>query len=159
MKPHTFKTLNIKKKVQINKPIVLFALSFLFLCGAKAQQPGNKAQAIASATIVSDMVGAEKSGDINFSSMNTGAASSTISNNAFLNITGSNYAYSVSINAANIVVKKDGSNDTMEVGSISINSTGGDQALAVTADIKIGENQLAGNYTSTEPLTVIINYN
>jgi len=162
MKPHRNKNLNYSRKVHTVKYLFLCVLSFLILTGIKAQNPPNSAYATASATIVTEMAGIEKLDDINFANIHAVSKSRRINGNAALNITGSSYAYSITLSSEEITVKKNGSNVTMEVGSVTISlSEGntGDNTLEINAAINADNNQAAGAYTSTTPLTVIINYN
>ena len=158
MKLNTTKGIN-HLKVQLEKHLILFAFSFLFLAGSKAQNISNTAYATVSATIVTEMGGVEKLDDIKFFGLQSGSES-TLTGNSGVNIIGSSNTYSITIPSTNITVKKKGSNETMAIGSIKINSENTrNQIFTINAALNISDNQASGIYTSTTPLMVIINYN
>ena len=156
--------LNINKridhlKIQLEKHLILFAFSFLFLACSNAQNISNTAYVTASATIVTETVGVEKLADIDFSGIQSGSEN-TLSGYSAVNIIGSSNAYSITIPSTSITVKKKGSNETMAIGSIKINSENThNQIFTINAALNISHNQASGVYTSITPLMVIVNYN
>ena len=166
MKPHPIKTL--VSKVQI-KLAFLFALSFLVASVSNAQNGSKAASAIITATVVTDMAGASRFEDMNFTSvksnnthqkLNSGSANNSA---ATFKIISNSYAYSVTLPASDILLTKNGSDDTMKIDSFHIVSAQalnpGEETLTIGAVLNVKAFQAEGNYTSETPVAVTVNYN
>ena len=145
---------------------LIFTVNFLSL-SAQQIKPGT-ASAMATANIVTGMVGADRLADMTFESiqMNSPGAKKTapvVSGTASFNIIGE-YAYSVTIPGENILVTNKDNFDTMQVGRFSFTTernglTSNEQRIIISADLNVKSLQSPGNYGTDTPLVVTVNYN
>lgn len=143
------------RQIQIN--FILITLFLLFHIPGSSQNIHNTAYATATATIITEMAGVEKLSDITF----TGRVESHITENAALNIIGTNNAYSVTLSSDDIILKEKATDEIRQIDSYKICSSEAniDQTLAIPADTGSDTKQSAGKYTSLTPLAIIVNYN
>ena len=151
--------------MQIVRCLYLFALCLFIAFGSQAQE-GNTATATATATIVTDMAGIQKLSDIN---LKENQITSTLNNNTSsltsvsfpLKVIGDS-KYSISIATDNIAVSKNGSEETIALTSLHIESSSditSNSNLNIYATLDKSSKPSFGAYTSATPVTLIINYN
>jgi hypothetical protein len=78
-----------------------------------------------------------------------------------LNIISNNYTYGIIIPSSVIVFRRTHGVETMSVDAFTLNSPSADptQVLAIGAILNMDALQVAGQYVSTTPFTVMVNYN
>lgn len=141
----------------LRKAIPLIAFSGLICMQLNAQKLQNVTYATASATIITEMAGAEKLDDIHLANIFPGTISSSF--NAItvpLKIINNDYAYSVSAPAKITTQKKEGP-ETIILDSFTINISA-NKTLKISCRAN-SSNAACGVYTSTSPVNVTIHYN
>lgn len=158
MKPDTRITPN-KLKVQIEKHVILSALSFLFLVSCHSQSISGNVCATASATVVTEIISVEMAREINFIGMHQ-IYKKKVSVNPWLKIIAYDNAYSISLSASDITIKKNGSAETIDLTLFAFEhcTDSGIRIFTMDATLNTGNKQQSGGFTSITPLAITVNY-
>ena len=169
MKSAPDKTLNPIWKVQIVK-CLLFGLPFLspevnaqsnYGTGLPAGQAGS---AIATATVISDIVGADQFENMSFTDIKPALSNGNMINkgHASFDLIGDNYTYDLTLPDEEIVLAKKDIPSTLKVGAFRAtkgNVHPGRETIVIDAILRGREFEAGGNYASVTPLVITVNYN
>ena len=163
MEPSPIKTLN---KVQI--ALFLFALCFAGLSVNAQQNNQRTSSAIATATIISEMVGVDQFESMNFTDIKDNQSSRNNRNsmanqgNASFSVISDNYTYALTIPDEDILMTKKGCADTIRICSLSIvrdSSHHGRDRHLIGGVLTVNTFEIDGYYKTENPLIVTVNYN